>query len=756
MRRERELDGKFGPRRFSRMLALFIVAIFLTILILSVVFYAGFERIITNQAHSSMRANLDQITTTITQYHVEAQKVATQVFFDNSIRPLLFGRRPEDFALRQALVQLDNYRFVTSSISSLYLINKTSGLIYVSSDSARDNVETIDSFYDQGCLNFIRDYRFGRPLVPVPRSIPVGDSARTEGKSFAGLSYFYFDYSNPDASDCVVVANTRLDALQERLEAVGSEFGGSLLVIDADGRQIAGTAGGATGKGLAEAHLLERILADSGAIDYFVADFEGKPAFVAFTSPDRNGWREVCITPYRNLTAKIRELRDRVLFSGLLILVLGIAGSTIIAWRLYIPMRGAFSRLSLLEDESRDSNRILKMDFLRGLLEGESAAERLMAPARLEGFGLHPGGIGRVRVIVARIDNYRSFLETKNLGERSALKATAMKAALGVAPPGLRLEAVDMGEDRLAIIALGQPGEEGPEVDGFPRRFQEEVARSTSISLSIAVSDSGDSIERLAFLYSAALKEIFRRFYLGRACIILPGQRKETDDTGTEYPALAQKQLVEDLMSGDIGTAKRRYLEIVSLLSSWPVPKADLAFAHLVFTVTLAIEAILRNNFPSEPTRPREALSLADFETMAELNAHFFGLFEHVASLMGRKKTIRNSEMVAHVTEMVEKGYADRNLCLKSVAGELGISPNHLGRLYRRVTSEALPDRIMRIRMDRARELLSTTDLTIGQVSDAIGFTNDGYFYKAFKRQHGITPAEYRHSAPPSAQNRGQ
>jgi two-component system response regulator YesN len=57
--------------------------------------------------------------------------------------------------------------------------------------------------------------------------------------------------------------------------------------------------------------------------------------------------------------------------------------------------------------------------------------------------------------------------------------------------------------------------------------------------------------------------------------------------------------------------------------------------------------------------------------------------------------------------------------------------------------------------MERARELLSTTDLTVGQVSDAIGFTNDGYFYKAFKRQHGITPAEYRHSALHARQGRG-
>lgn len=403
--------------------------------------------------------------------------------------------------------------------------------------------------------------------------------------------------------------------------------------------------------------------------------------------------------------------------------------------------------MSLLEDESRDSKLILKQDFLRSLLEGEFAAARQLAPERLEGFGLDPAGIGRVLVIVARIDGYRSFLETKSMGERSALKAAAMDASLRVGPAGLRLEAVDMGEDRLAIIALGRPGAEGPEIGGFPARFQAEVARTAGLSLSIAVSEAGATFESLAFLYGAALKESFRRFFLGRGCIVLPGSRNEAGGTDVEYPTQAQKQLVEDLMSGDIGSAKRRYLEIESLLSAWPNPSADLAFSHLVFTVTLAIEAILRNNFPSEPIKPQVSLSLADFETMADLNDHFFSLFERVAGLIERKRSIKNSETVARVTTMIEKGYADRNLSLKSIAGQLDISPNHLGRLYRRVQGEALPDRIMRIRMEKARELLATTELTVGQVSAAIGFTNDGYFYKAFKKQHALTPAEFRQSA---------
>ncbi|MEY2191143.1 helix-turn-helix domain-containing protein [Neobacillus sp. BF23-41] len=46
--------------------------------------------------------------------------------------------------------------------------------------------------------------------------------------------------------------------------------------------------------------------------------------------------------------------------------------------------------------------------------------------------------------------------------------------------------------------------------------------------------------------------------------------------------------------------------------------------------------------------------------------------------------------------------------------------------------------------MKNACTLLENTDFTIYQIANKVGYTNITFFYKSFKKIHGITPAEYR------------
>ena len=51
---------------------------------------------------------------------------------------------------------------------------------------------------------------------------------------------------------------------------------------------------------------------------------------------------------------------------------------------------------------------------------------------------------------------------------------------------------------------------------------------------------------------------------------------------------------------------------------------------------------------------------------------------------------------------------------------------------------------VIKLRIDRACELLVTTDLPIGEIQSYIGYQDAKAFYRAFKRYVGLTPTEYR------------
>jgi AraC-like DNA-binding protein len=76
-------------------------------------------------------------------------------------------------------------------------------------------------------------------------------------------------------------------------------------------------------------------------------------------------------------------------------------------------------------------------------------------------------------------------------------------------------------------------------------------------------------------------------------------------------------------------------------------------------------------------------------------------------------------------------------------AAAVGVTPEHLSRLFRR-HAQTTPHRyVERIRMQRALELLVDHGLKIGQVAELLGFTDQFHFSRSFKRVHGRPPTTF-------------
>jgi len=88
----------------------------------------------------------------------------------------------------------------------------------------------------------------------------------------------------------------------------------------------------------------------------------------------------------------------------------------------------------------------------------------------------------------------------------------------------------------------------------------------------------------------------------------------------------------------------------------------------------------------------------------------------------------------------------DRKLGRDEIAAFVHLRPNSLDRAFRRAYGVA-PMRMLRdLRLQRARHLLESSDRTVAAVAALCGFEEAGYFSRAFRRETGQTPGEYRRS----------
>lgn len=102
-----------------------------------------------------------------------------------------------------------------------------------------------------------------------------------------------------------------------------------------------------------------------------------------------------------------------------------------------------------------------------------------------------------------------------------------------------------------------------------------------------------------------------------------------------------------------------------------------------------------------------------------------------------------NKEWVFQIKKYMDL-YYDHELTLEILAETFHGSPFHLQRMFKRVTGSSPIEYLQSIRMERAKQLLIETKLSIIAVSDKIGIPNSSYFATVFKKNTGCTPSEYR------------
>ena len=92
--------------------------------------------------------------------------------------------------------------------------------------------------------------------------------------------------------------------------------------------------------------------------------------------------------------------------------------------------------------------------------------------------------------------------------------------------------------------------------------------------------------------------------------------------------------------------------------------------------------------------------------------------------------------------------YVNDNLCsdlaLSGMAGVASLSPYHFSRQFKRSTGLSPHQYVIERRLERARDLLSQTELPVGDVASAVGFTHQSHLARHFRRRFGVAPSSLR------------
>ncbi len=90
-----------------------------------------------------------------------------------------------------------------------------------------------------------------------------------------------------------------------------------------------------------------------------------------------------------------------------------------------------------------------------------------------------------------------------------------------------------------------------------------------------------------------------------------------------------------------------------------------------------------------------------------------------------------------------------QNLSLNQLAEQVNMSPSHLSRTFSKEVGMSISQYVAALRCEEAASMLKNGDASIQEISAYVGYLDNNYFVKVFKKQYGMTPSEYRAGKDP-------
>jgi transcriptional regulator GlxA family with amidase domain len=89
---------------------------------------------------------------------------------------------------------------------------------------------------------------------------------------------------------------------------------------------------------------------------------------------------------------------------------------------------------------------------------------------------------------------------------------------------------------------------------------------------------------------------------------------------------------------------------------------------------------------------------------------------------------------------------------LEDLARAVGVSRFHFARLFRISTGESPMEFLLRSRIERAKQILMTSDRRMSEIAATLGFCDQSHFSRSFRRYAGVTPRQFARIHSESAQ----
>lgn len=402
------------------------------------------------------------------------------------------------------------------------------------------------------------------------------------------------------------------------------------------------------------------------------------------------------------------------------------------------------SNIAQLKKQAEQSRELIRERYLNRLISGR------ISPKEQAEYEIEVGSIlsgTHFCVIVADPDDPENLYNSQSVNyslyllavENHCRKAAGENAQV-FQRPGRQIAAIFSGKTERFVI---------DETKRFIREFYHLAEDLPYSTVTLGIGAVHEGVAEIHLSCREAETAIDYRFIQGRNSAIRYAQ--ENHAGGRPIPAIAEdsRNILQAIKTGSADALRAHVSEFFNHLreSRISVYRSELEIQKYFVIMLNALEELdiscsdLNISSESDPI-----LALKMMKTLEESEIWLLDFCRLASEKLSRKRQDFSEKKVYEAVDYLMRNFSLPELSTEMLSEQLAISSGYLSRIFKKHTQMTILEYLMNLRVEKAKEIIASSNLKNYEISESVGYTDSGYFGTIFRKVTGMTLTEYRSS----------
>ena len=309
------------------------------------------------------------------------------------------------------------------------------------------------------------------------------------------------------------------------------------------------------------------------------------------------------------------------------------------------------------------------------------------------------------------------------------------------------LYALEDEKSRLCIV-LNTDSREAVTPAGQIRRLAVILSKHFAMPLFAGVGGVRESMGEIQTSFQEARESLEYCFLKGKESVVCFAEIEKQIFHTLRLPVYDDNPLLNAVKTGDIKNCTklldRYFRDLPDSSGTVTVQYMYCLFYNLISVILKAcneMQVDFREVFRQTPDR---ILDIGRYRNTRQMIDDIYHVYIVMCDYIQQNNKPRNNALKENISAYLDNNYANMDMSLEQIAGTFRYSSSYLSRFIKKEFGIGFGELLNRIRLGHAKKLLAAELRPINEISEMVGYMNINSFNRAFKREEGITPSQYR------------